>query len=75
MLIIRGEGQAKGKAVVATAAAAGRIDASSEVEVVGPASIRVGPWGPVGALLASEPELITTVRINGAAPHKDWRMW
>ena len=62
---------AKGTAVVAIGVV-GRIDAAIiKVEVVGVASIRVGSRGPINTVLASEVELISIVRIDTAAPHKD----
>lgn len=52
--------------------AAGRVDASTEAEVVGVASIRVGPRGPVVAVLASVLEgCRAIVSVNPAAPHKE----
>ena len=64
---------AKGIAVVAIdVVVVGRIDATIvEAEVVGALSVGVGSRRPVIAVLASTAELISTVRIDTAAPHKE----
>ncbi|MFG6399443.1 MAG: hypothetical protein K1W07_08955, partial [Parabacteroides distasonis] len=62
---------AKGIADVATVVA-GRIDvATIEDEAVGAARTRVGSRGPINTALASAVELISAVRIDIPAPHKE----
>ena len=69
----RGTGKAaKGIAVVAIVVV-GRVDvAVIEVEAVGVVSIRVGSRRPINTVLASVIELISIVRIDTAAPHKEY---
>ena len=62
---------AKGKAVAAIGAV-GQIDATAtEVEVVGGVSVRAGSRRPVITVLASVDKLISAVRIDIPAPHKE----
>ena len=67
---------AKGTAVVAKVEIAGRIDAAIiKAEAVGVASARVGSRRPVNTALASVVELISEVRNDNPAPHKEQRIF